>query len=182
MQAFWRTGLSGTSVDDLVAATAMSRPSLYAAFGDKKATYLKALAHYGELGQAVLEDALSAENIQDALLATYQNAISLYVGKDKSTRGCFLVSTATLEAATDPDVRAVLLEAIRRVDAAFEARIRRAVDACGLKEAADVALLAQLATAVLHALALRARAGVSRAELEALAGAGVAFVTNSLAG
>lgn len=181
-QTFWRTGLSGTSLDDLVAATAMNRPSLYAAFGDKKATYLRALAHYGEVGQAVLEDALSAENLQDALLHTYQGALSLYVGRDKPARGCFLVSTATVEAATDPDVRAVLLEGIRRVDKAFEARIRRAVDDGELEEETDAALLAQLATAVLHALALRARAGVSRAKLEALARAGVAFVTGSPAG
>ncbi|MGE5163663.1 MAG: helix-turn-helix domain-containing protein, partial [Sphingobacteriales bacterium] len=33
---FWRNGYDGTSLDDLVAATGMNRPSLYAAFGDKR--------------------------------------------------------------------------------------------------------------------------------------------------
>lgn len=176
-QAFWRSGFSGTSLDDLVAATAMNRPSLYAAFGDKKAAYLKALAHWGDVGQAIFEEALRAEKLRDALLRAYQSSIAVYVGGDKPARGCFLVSTATVEATTDADVRALLLEGIRRIDKMFEARIRQAIDDGELAAGTDAALLAQLATAVLHALALRARAGVSRAKLDALARAGVAFVT-----
>jgi AcrR family transcriptional regulator len=179
MQVFWRTGLSGTSLDDLVEATAMNRPSLYAAFGDKRTTYLKALAHWGNIGQRALEDALSATRFEDALLGAYRAAIAIYVGKDKAPRGCLLISTATVEAATDSEVRTLLLEGIQRVDRAFEARIRRAIDDRELSVDADAALLAQLATGVLHALALRARAGVSRAKLEELARAGIAGVVAS---
>jgi len=40
---FWKQGYDGTSLDDLAAATGMNRPSLYAAFGDKRALYLKTL-------------------------------------------------------------------------------------------------------------------------------------------
>ena len=41
--AFWDAGYSATSLDDLSAATGMNRPSLYGAFGDKHALYLKAI-------------------------------------------------------------------------------------------------------------------------------------------
>ena len=44
--AFWDAGFSGTSLDDLSARTGMNRPSLYAAFGDKQALYLKTLESY----------------------------------------------------------------------------------------------------------------------------------------
>src|SRR5262245_9273391 len=44
--AFWQTGFSGTSLDDLSAATNMNRPSLYGAFGDKRAIYLTTIDHY----------------------------------------------------------------------------------------------------------------------------------------
>ena len=44
--AFLAAGFSGTSLDRLSEATGMNRPSLYGAFGDKEALYLKALAHY----------------------------------------------------------------------------------------------------------------------------------------
>ena len=49
LEVFWKTGYSGTSLDAIAAATGMNRPSLYAAFGDKHALYLKALAHYQTL-------------------------------------------------------------------------------------------------------------------------------------
>src|SRR5215467_10510913 len=44
--AFWDGGFSGTSLDDLSERTGMNRPSLYAAFGDKEALYLKTLESY----------------------------------------------------------------------------------------------------------------------------------------
>ncbi|MBL7498980.1 TetR/AcrR family transcriptional regulator [Frankia sp. CNm7] len=172
-ETFWRAGLSGTTLDDLAHATAMNRPSLYAAFGDKKAMYLKALERYGERGQVAIEQRLAAERLPDALLGAYRAAIAIYAGSDGEAPGCFLVSTATVEARTDPRVRALLAEGIRRVDEMFAARIHRAVDDGELDDAVDAVVLAQLATAVLHTLALRARAGVPPATLEALASAGV---------
>src|SRR5215510_8193364 len=56
---FWKAGYAGTSLDDLVAATGMNRPSLYAAFGDKRAIYLKTLDYYMEEGRALARDALA---------------------------------------------------------------------------------------------------------------------------
>ena len=40
-RGIWKHGYAATSLDDLVAATGMNRPSLYAAFGDKCDLYLK---------------------------------------------------------------------------------------------------------------------------------------------
>jgi AcrR family transcriptional regulator len=40
---FWQQGFAATSLDDIALATRMNRPSLYAAFGDKRAMYLLAL-------------------------------------------------------------------------------------------------------------------------------------------
>ena len=52
-ETFWKAGYAGTSLDDLVAATGMNRPSLYAAFGDKRDLYLKTLEHYRDEGRAL---------------------------------------------------------------------------------------------------------------------------------
>ena len=56
--AFWNAGYSGTSLDDLAAATGMNRPSLYAAFGDKHALYVKALEHYWQMSYAAMREAI----------------------------------------------------------------------------------------------------------------------------
>ena len=52
-EAFWKHGYAATSLDDLVAATGMNRPSLYAAFGDKRDLYLKTLTRYQQQSRAI---------------------------------------------------------------------------------------------------------------------------------
>ena len=52
-RVFWNRGFEHTSLDDLCAATGLGRSSLYAAFGDKRALYLKALARYEERSVAL---------------------------------------------------------------------------------------------------------------------------------
>ena len=46
MNVFWAKGFEGASMSDLVSATGLRKGSLYAAFGDKRAIYRKALALY----------------------------------------------------------------------------------------------------------------------------------------
>ena len=46
MDVFWRDGFAATSLDDVSAATGLNRPSLYGAFGDKRALYLQAYGQY----------------------------------------------------------------------------------------------------------------------------------------
>jgi TetR/AcrR family transcriptional regulator, copper-responsive repressor len=173
MEAFWDAGYAATSLDDLAAATGMNRPSLYGAFGDKRALYLKALAHYAAGGK--LRAALSPDDtLREALGRVYELAIALYVSGKEGARGCFLIGTATTEAVKSADVRAALAEQLRELDEIFEARLRRARARGDLPADADPKALAKLASAVLHSLALRSRAGDSRAALETIAAAGVA--------
>jgi AcrR family transcriptional regulator len=176
-KAFWETGYAATSLDDLALATGMNRPSLYGAFGDKHALYLKALAAYWDAGRTGLADALAPERpLREGLRRVYALALDLYFPADGQPRGCFLIGTATTEAMRDADVRTTLGEALREIDAAFEARLRLAQERGELAAGSDPRILAQLASATLHTLALRSRAGASRAELEALADGAVALI------
>ncbi|MBI3517067.1 MAG: TetR/AcrR family transcriptional regulator, partial [Proteobacteria bacterium] len=58
--AFWGAGFAATSLDDLCAATGMNRPSLYGAFGDKRALYHHALEHYMGKARVAMGEALVA--------------------------------------------------------------------------------------------------------------------------
>jgi AcrR family transcriptional regulator len=176
-KAFWDSGFAATSLDDLAAATGMNRPSLYGAFGDKHALYLKALSAYWEAGRSGMTEALGPERpLREGLRRVYTVALDLYFPSKGQPRGCFLIGTATTEAMRDADVRATLAEALREIDEAFEARLRLAQAGGELAADADPRTLAQLAAATLHTLALRSRAGESRAELETLADGAVALV------
>jgi AcrR family transcriptional regulator len=170
MDSFWKTGYSGTSLDEITAATGMNRPSLYAAFGDKRALYLKALGHYWHIASAALHaDLAQGGSLSEALMRVYEGALSIYFSDDGHARGCFVIGTAVTEAMEDREVRDSLAETIRVFDSRLEAYFRMAQVNGDLKGDADPASLAILATATMHTIAVRARAGVSRADLQDLA-------------
>src|SRR5580692_12141765 len=76
---FWRGGYAGTSLDSIAAATGMNPPSLYAAFGNKRALYLEALAHYWELSLAATRAALAEDlPLGESLILAYDAALSIY--------------------------------------------------------------------------------------------------------
>ncbi|HEY0483046.1 MAG TPA: TetR/AcrR family transcriptional regulator [Kofleriaceae bacterium] len=175
MAAFWRSGYAGTSLDDLTASAAMNRPSLYAAFGDKQALYLKTIERYRAASSAALGQALAADRpLAESLRAIYRGALDLYQAGEANPRGCYLAGTATTAALDDPEVRAALLAAHQAFDRAFAARFAAAREAGELPRDADPELLGSLAAGVIHTLAIRARAGESRRRLEQIADAAVA--------
>jgi AcrR family transcriptional regulator len=179
-KAFWENGFAATSLDDLAAATGMNRPSLYGAFGDKHALYLRALNAYWDAGRSGMTEALAPERpLREGLRRVYTIALDLYFPSKGQPRGCFLIGTATTEAMRDADVRTMLGEALREIDAAFEARLRLGQERGELDAEANPRVLAQLAAATLHTLALRSRAGATRAELEELADGAVALICES---
>jgi AcrR family transcriptional regulator len=180
---FWRNGYTGTSLDDLSEATGMNRPSLYGAFGDKHALYLQTMDRYIEAGRAAMESALDgALPLRDALLRVFDGALSWYLPAHDAARGCLLIGTAAVEAVNDEAVRERLAAGLRVFDKAFERRLRVAVAQGELPAHANAPMLARLASALLHSMALRARAGDSRASLRAMAAAGVALICGEAPG
>jgi len=169
LRAFWQQGYAGTSLEMLSDATDMNRPSMYAAFGDKRALYLQTLDRYTAEANRLTERALDrGHSLAEGLRRFYDNALSMYFEKDGSPRGCYLIGTATTEAGPDPEVAAKLLESLQGFERAIESRIRDAKAAGELDATADPAALAMIASAVLHSIAVRSRAGESRAALKAL--------------
>jgi TetR/AcrR family transcriptional regulator, copper-responsive repressor len=168
--SFWKSGYAGTSLDDLAAATGMNRPSLYAAFGDKRDLYLKTLERYREQSRTLALELLADDPPLRVYLGRfYQAALDIYQAGDETARGCYTISTAATQATVDPAVRAFLAESIRATDAFLSNLFAKARERGEVEASADPAALAQLATATLHTLAVRARAGTSRRQLNALA-------------
>jgi AcrR family transcriptional regulator len=177
LQAFWRAGFSATSLDEISAATGMNRPSLYAAFGDKRALYLALLDRYtAASAQAIAREFSAPQPLAVALSRFYKLALAMYLPAQGGPRGCFLVGTAVSEAVEDEAIRGRLQMALRDFTAALERRLRRAQAEGELAADAEPAGLADIASAVLHSLAVRARAGDSRAALDATIQAAVKLI------
>lgn len=174
---FWKKGYSATTLDDLSEATGMNRPSLYGAFGDKRALYLATLERYVVANREAMDRELAGPlPLREALMRIYDLALALYFEADGAAQGCFLIGTAAVEAVNDDEVRGVLGKGLLTFDKSFEARIRRAQAEGEVGDATDPKILSKLASAILHTLALRSRAGDKRSTLRATAEAGVAMI------
>jgi TetR/AcrR family transcriptional regulator, copper-responsive repressor len=168
LELFRKEGFSATSLDDLSAATGMNRPSLYGAFGDKRSLYIKSYRRYRDDARAAMIDIFRGQMpIRKRLARIYAVALDIYLSGE-SPRGCFTVMTAASEAVTDPEIRGMVLEGFAELDKAFAACFRHAQEQGELAEGADPIVLSQLASATIHTVAIRARAGVPRKELEAI--------------
>jgi TetR/AcrR family transcriptional regulator, transcriptional repressor for nem operon len=101
--AFWAAGYAATSINDLVEATGISRGSLYGAFGDKHALFLRALDAYcaGTIA-AVRADLEGDEAGAAGRLATHMRHVADSCGN--SRHGCFLAKSTAELAASDPEV------------------------------------------------------------------------------
>src|SRR5882672_11143059 len=171
-ETFWKAGYAGTSLDDLSTATGMNRPSLYAAFGDKRDLYLKTLEYYRDEGRVLARAALADDPpLRVFLKRFYDKALELYL--TDGPRGCYSIGTAATVAAVDDGVRAFLADSMRTTDSFLTHQIEKAKQRGELSREADPAALGYLATATLHTLAIRSRAGLPRKELNALVEAAI---------
>ncbi|HEY8615491.1 TetR/AcrR family transcriptional regulator [Phenylobacterium sp.] len=170
---FWNLGYAATSLDDLARATGLNRPSLYGAFGDKHALYLAALTRTRDEALASLGAALSTEApLKAVLTGLYGRAGAVYRAGDAGPRGCFIIGTAVTQALDDPEARAVTAGFLAEMDRLFRERFERSAGELAKGLAPETA--APMASAALHTLAIRARAGADEAEMAAVAKAAVA--------
>jgi TetR/AcrR family transcriptional regulator, copper-responsive repressor len=169
LDLFRKGGFAATSLDDLSAATGMNRPSLYGAFGDKRELYIKTYQRYRDEARTAAAEIFRTEApVRQRLERIYTIALDIYLSGEDGPRGCFTVMTAGSEAVKDPDIRAMVQDALSELDKAFAFCFRRAQETGELPGSADPVVLAQLASATIHSIAIRARAHAPREELEAL--------------
>src|SRR5229473_2167799 len=121
---FWQKGFLGTSLDDITAATGLAKPSLYAAFGDKNALFLKVLERYhaGIVAHAekVINDGPSArEAIQRWLTGFVPHCSGV-----KGSRGCLSVNTSADGAAGQKEVRKRIDAFNRKLEELLRNRLR----------------------------------------------------------
>lgn len=174
---FWAQGFSGTSLDDLSAAMGMNRPSIYRAFGDKESIYRMALAQFAmQMEEGFALTVLQEADFRKGLRNFYRAALEIY-SAGEAPLGCMVMCTAPSASVTNPRVQSDLLEVIQQLDKLLLGRIKLAVEQGQMSEVADAKLLSKLIQAVLHSLAIRARAGESKVSLKRFADAATLTLT-----
>jgi len=181
LRVFWRKGFSATSLDDLVDATGINRPSLYAGFGDKEKIYLTVLDRFRGMMTAKLQAALiprgDDDTVSNAVNRYLSEVVEIYLGSASEAVGCAVFSTTVSETMNHKAIREMLSATLHLLDNAFEAYLSKAQQDGKLRTTADCVSLSRLLGATQHSLALRARAGQSRKELQKLVDATVHLIS-----
>ena len=147
--AFWTHGYDGVSTRDLVQYTGLTQPSLYNAFGDKRALFLRALDHYLEntLRERIqrLESSMTPAR---AISAFFREIVERSLS-DEHRRGCMLVNAALGVSPEDDEFRELIAEEISLIRAFFERCMKAGlksgdIDRVMSAEAAATSLLAVL--------------------------------------
>lgn len=162
-RVFWTRGFEQTSLDHLCAATGLGRSSLYAAFGDKRALYLKSLARYEQRSLQRIAAAFEGSTPRRALEAFLAGLIDDIVA-GPGRRGCFIGNCAAELARLDRTAAARVRASLERLEGAFRQALEKTLPA-----RADAAALARFLTAGIQGLRLVGKANPDRAALEDIA-------------
>jgi AcrR family transcriptional regulator len=162
-QVFWEKGFADASLDDLSAAMGMGRPSIYNAFGDKEALFMRALERFRETtGSSPLRAMDKQDSVREGLDAFFRQIVE-YTTADPSHLGCLLGSVAPVS--DIPDARRFLNENLADTEVLIAERLEAAVRRGELPSDYSAKQGARRAVNALFSLAARARLGSSREEL-----------------
>ena len=168
MAAFWARGYEATSMQDLVDCMGIGRGSLYAAFGDKRRLFLRALAHYDDRHRRRWTERLSAcASPRRAILAAFDEVIAATL--DGSRDGCLLVNTALEMSPHDDEIAAVVSKALEEMEAFFRTMVQRGQAAGEISPALDATETAQGLLALLAGLRVLSRSRPEEALMRGVA-------------
>ena len=164
MMLFWRKGYEGASLSDLTEALGITRPSLYAAFGNKEELFRQVLDRYDERTAGFLSGSIEAPTARAVAKGLLRGAADFHADPNNPP-GCLMVHGALVGSdESDPlrvetrNRRASLREAIR-------SRLQRALAEGDLPAGSDPAALARYIVAVMRGMAVEAASGAGGEDL-----------------
>jgi TetR/AcrR family transcriptional repressor of nem operon len=148
MQVFREKGFEGTSMQDLVDATGLSRSSIYETFGSKKDFYLVALDRYED--QCLTTMLYEPGPAKELLIAFFNKVI-----EHNLPQSCLMVN-ASLEMCDHPEVNCRINAHAAKNERAFYQLLTRAASNGELKGNPDLRALAQFLVNAMHGLTVTA--------------------------
>jgi AcrR family transcriptional regulator len=167
LQVFWRKGYEGASLTDLTDAMGITRPSLYAAFGNKEALFRKTLELYEREKLAYVGEALDAPTSREVAERLLHGALELQTSECEP-RGCLRVISSVTCGMEAESVRADLMARRASSHRAVCERMHRAKAEGDLPADTDVDGLCNYLVAILQGMAVQGASGASKEQLQAL--------------
>lgn len=162
---FWSKGYEGASLTDLTEAMGITRPSLYAAFGNKEALFCKALDLYEREKLDYVRQALDAPTSRGVAERLLRGGLENQTSSC-GPRGCLEVISAVACGTEAESIREQVLERGAFARRAMIDRMERAKADGDFAGDVDVEGLTGFLMAILQGMAVQAGAGASRTDLE----------------
>ena len=167
MKLFWKKGYSGTSMNDLVAATGMAKPGLYATFGDKEVIYTKALSRYFHgFSSPLFDDLIGSPDPIDVVVRRFLQTVAASVLDKSSPNGCYLMNSVIECENHSPALEAQVRTYNETRRAAFVERFHASKEHGELPASANALALAEFFSGQVMALALLGSSGADQETLE----------------
>ena len=162
LEVFWRKGLHDATMQDLATATGVQRGSLYNAYGDKEAIFLRAFDQYTEDFFKTASNAL-AEGDAGARLRNFFDVIIANMTTGSPPRGCLTTRTALDAAISSTHVR----QRVQSLLSGLEQLVGKAIkDAPNKFSTSEAHRLSRVVVTFTRGLAVMERAGYSRKQLK----------------
>ena len=126
MNQFWENGFDGTSLQDLLDSTGLSKSSLYQAFGGKQELFLRCLDEYADSLKADLLKRLATSNTAIQFLEDVFKSAADEARKTKKPKGCLIMNTVSEFAQSDTEIARHVSTGIGGLKEVFVAAIERA--------------------------------------------------------
>ena len=172
LRVFWSKGYEGASLSDLTEAMGITRPSLYAAFGNKEALFRKALDLYEREKLGYMRTALEAPTARGVAERLLRGALQMQ-SSSCDPKGCLGVISSV---ACGVEAEGIKSEVIARRASSHKALVERFEQASRegeLPDGLDAEGLARYLLALLQGLSIQAGAGASGEQLRGLVDTGL---------
>lgn len=168
LEVFWRKGYEGASMADLTAAMEITKPSIYAAFGNKEELFRKALDRYADGPGGYVQAALAQPNaraVVEHLLLSAADALTC----PEHPPGCLAVQGALSCGDAAETIKQELMARRAHGEEQLCARFARAIAEGDLPAESDAADLARYISAMLQGMAVQAAGGATGQQLRKIA-------------
>lgn len=167
LAVFWRRGYDGASLAELTEAMGITKPSLYACFGNKEALFRKALDLYERDKLCYIQSALQEPTAKAVAERLLRGALAMQCGGD-DPKGCMGVISSVAATAHAECIRDEILARRASSDRALLARFERARDEGDLPAGVEPQALSCYLSTVIQGMAVQAGAGVPAERLNQL--------------
>lgn len=167
LQVFWRRGYEGASISELTEAMGITRPSLYACFGNKEGLFRQALDLYGKEKLCYVQTALTAPTARGVAERLLWGALAMQCSESEP-QGCLGVISTVAGVTEAACIRDDVLAQRAASDAALLARFIQAKADGDLPDGLEPRALACYLSTMIQGMAVQSSGGASRETLEQL--------------